>query len=63
MMDVQTSVIGIDTLVGTAVSQTLIDSEIPLPDGRVAAAVLSAGAQLGACQAEAQRTWCAPEAA
>ena len=55
MMDVQTSVIGIDTLVGTAVSQTLIDSEIPLPDGRVAAAVLSAGAQLGACQAEAQK--------
>lgn len=55
MMDVQTSVIGIDTLVGTAVSQALIDSEIPLPDGRVAAAVLSAGAQLGACQAEAQQ--------
>lgn len=52
-MDVQTSVIGIDTLVGTAVSQTLIDSEIPLPEGRVAASVLCAGTQVGACSAEA----------
>ena len=51
-MDVQTSVIGIDTLVGTAVSQTLIDSEIPLPEGRVAASVLCAGTQVGACTAE-----------
>ncbi len=54
-MDVQTSVIGIDTLVGTAVSQTLIDSDIPLPDGRAAAAVLCVGTQLGACRAEAQQ--------
>lgn len=54
-MDVQTSVIGIETLVGTAVSQTLIDSEIPLPEGRVAASVLCAGTQLGACSAEAQQ--------
>lgn len=54
-MDVQTSVIGIDTLVGTTVSQTLIDSEIPLPEGRVAASVLCAGTQLGACEAEAQQ--------
>lgn len=51
-MDVQTSVIGIDTLVGTAVSQALIDSEIPMPEGRVAASVLCAGTQVGACTAE-----------
>ena len=51
-MDVQTSVIGIDTLVGTAVSQPLIDSETPLPEGRVAASVLCAGTQVGACTAE-----------
>lgn len=54
-MDVQTSVMGIDTLVGAAVSQTLIDSDIPLPEGRVAARVLCAGTQLGACEAQAQQ--------
>ncbi len=40
-MDVQTSLLGLDTTVGRAVSQTPVGSEVPLPEGRDAASVLS----------------------
>ena len=45
-MDVQTSLLGLDTRLGSTVSQELIASEIPLPDGRDAASVLSAYARV-----------------
>lgn len=44
-MDVQTSLLGLDTRLGSVVSQELITSEIPLPNGRDAEAVLSAYAR------------------
>lgn len=45
-MEIQTSIPGLDTLIGSTVAQRLIDSEIPLPEGRFAASVLSVSAQL-----------------
>lgn len=45
-MDIQTSIPGLDILIGKTVAQTLIDSEIPLPEGRTADEVLSVTAQL-----------------
>jgi len=45
-MDIQTSIPGLDILIGTTAAQTLIDSEIPLPEGRTADEVLSVTAQL-----------------
>lgn len=45
-MDIQTSIPGLDLLIGTTAAQTLIDSEIPLPEGRTADEVLSVTAQL-----------------
>lgn len=45
-MDIQTSIPGFDILIGTSAAQTLIDSEIPLPEGRTADEVLSVTAQL-----------------
>ena len=51
-MDVQTSLLGLDTRLGSVVSQELIASEIPLPDGRDAASVLSAYARVFIEEAE-----------
>lgn len=44
-MDVQTGLLGLETPCGTTVMQSLISSEIPLPDGRDAAVVLSTAAR------------------
>ncbi|MEG1525548.1 MAG: DUF3794 domain-containing protein [Clostridia bacterium] len=44
-MDVQTSLLGLSTMFGRKVSQSLTNSEIPLPGGRDAANVLSASAR------------------
>lgn len=51
-MDVQTGVLDMETLFSRSTAQTLLDSEIPLPEGREAAAVLSAGAALSVDEAE-----------
>ncbi len=51
-MDVQTSLLGLDTRLGSAVSQELIASEIPLPDGRDAAGVLGVYARVFIEEAE-----------
>lgn len=45
-MDVQTSLLGLDTPVGKTVSQAPVNSEIALPEGRDAAGVLSAHASV-----------------
>lgn len=56
-MDIQTKVPGLDILIGTTSAQTLIDSEIPLPEGRTADEVLSVTARLlteeAACHTDA----------
>lgn len=43
-MDIRTSLLGMDTFAGSTAQQTLIDSSIPLPDGRDAAEVLCVSA-------------------
>ena len=45
-MEIQTSIPGLDILIGTNTAQTLIDSEIPLPEGRTADEVLAVTAEL-----------------
>ena len=45
-MDVEKSVLGIEILADETASQTLISSEIPLPDGRSAKEVLLSGARI-----------------
>lgn len=45
-MDVTTSLLGLSTCLGSAVSQELIASEIPLPDGRDVSEVLSVYARV-----------------
>lgn len=45
-MDVQTSLLGLDTRLGSVVSQELIASEIPLPEGRDVSEVLDAYARI-----------------
>ena len=51
-MDVQTSLLGLDTRLGNGVSQELIASEIPLPEGRDAASVLGVYARVSIEEAE-----------
>ena len=51
-MDVQTGLLGLTSLVGGNVAQTLIASEIPLPAGRDAGEVLSASARAAVDGAE-----------
>ncbi len=53
-MDVQQSYLDLDRMVDRTVTQTLIDSEIPLPQGRDAAEVLSACAHHSGMEAVCQ---------
>ena len=45
-MDIQTSIPGLDLWIGNTTAQTVLDSEIPLPEGRIAVSVLSVFAEL-----------------
>jgi len=52
-MDVETGVIGIETPIGRDRAQTLIDAELPLPEGRTAAKILLCNAEVISVRATA----------
>lgn len=53
-MDIQTSIPGLDLWIGNTTAQTVLDSEIPLPEGRIAVSVLSV---LRSCMSRRRPAW------